>query len=305
MARTCKRGLDYYPLDVDFFQDLRIRKLIKYQGGEAVTVYTLLLCYIYKDGYYLRWDDDIPFVVSEQTGFEEAYISATIERCLEIGLFDKDLYEKERILTSRGIQERYRDVCEMARRKHVIDEFRLIDSCTKADKNTDKCTTIENKCTIIQDNCARNDINSAFGTQSKVKKNKIKRSSDDDPKKTPPPPPSPPMGGEELKVRLESDVKFLKGDVVWRDYVCLSERLDDRELSAWIDRFSAHCLCQGKQHTDMADTKSHFTQWLAIQLAKRRDENNNRTQSTATAVAERRRRVDPAGRTASDYKAAF
>ena len=38
MARTFKKGLDYFPLDIDIFNDLKIRKLIKYQGGKAITV---------------------------------------------------------------------------------------------------------------------------------------------------------------------------------------------------------------------------------------------------------------------------
>ena len=42
MARTFKKGLDYFPLDIDIFNDLKIRKLIKYQGGKAITVYALL-----------------------------------------------------------------------------------------------------------------------------------------------------------------------------------------------------------------------------------------------------------------------
>ena len=56
MARTFKKGLDYFPLDIDIFNDLKIRKLIKYQGGKAITVYALLLCNIYKSGYYMKWD---------------------------------------------------------------------------------------------------------------------------------------------------------------------------------------------------------------------------------------------------------
>ena len=50
MARPNKEGLDYFPFDTNLFQDIRIRKLIKYQSGKAVTVYALLLCIIYKDG---------------------------------------------------------------------------------------------------------------------------------------------------------------------------------------------------------------------------------------------------------------
>lgn len=43
MSRPIKIGFDYFPFDVDFFSDIRIRKLTKSQGGKAVTVYALLL----------------------------------------------------------------------------------------------------------------------------------------------------------------------------------------------------------------------------------------------------------------------
>ena len=128
MGRNKKIGLDYFPFDIDFFQDLRIRKLIKYQGGKAVTVYALLLCNIYKQGYYMRWDEELPFFVSEQTGFEEAYIREVIKCCLVIGLFSKELYDSEKILTSKGIQERYQKICDLCRRNNEIHEYNIISS---------------------------------------------------------------------------------------------------------------------------------------------------------------------------------
>lgn len=127
MARLAKCGLDYFPLDIDFFQDFRIRKLIKCQGGKAVTVYTLLLCLIYKNGYFLRWDNELPFICSETTGFEEAFILEVIKCCLSLGLFNKNMYDKERVLTSKGIQVRFSNVSRMIRRSVKIDKYSLID----------------------------------------------------------------------------------------------------------------------------------------------------------------------------------
>lgn len=100
MARIAKSGLEYFPMDIDFFQDIKVRKLIKRQGGKAVTVYALLLCLIYKNGYYMQWDDELPFIGSESTGFDEAYVSEVIKTCLTLGLFNKKLFDNEQILTS-------------------------------------------------------------------------------------------------------------------------------------------------------------------------------------------------------------
>ena len=120
--------MDYFPFDIDTFQDIKIRKLIKYQSGKAVTVYALLLCLIYKGGYYMRWDEELPFIISEQTGFEEVYIQEVIKSCMVLGLFSKELFDKERVLTSKGIQERYRDICKQINRKCDFVEFSLISS---------------------------------------------------------------------------------------------------------------------------------------------------------------------------------
>lgn len=162
MGRNKKIGLDYFPFDIDFFQDLRIRKLIKYQGGKAVTVYALLLCNIYKQGYYMRWDEELPFFVSEQTSFEEAYIREVIKCCLVIGLFSKELYDSEKILTSKGIQERYQKICDLCRRNNEIYEYNIISS-------EDISFSSEEK-----------PVSSAKSTQSKVKKSRVKKSKEND-----------------------------------------------------------------------------------------------------------------------------
>ena len=128
MGRNKKEGLSYFPFDVDFFQDIKIRKLIRYQGSNAIAIYAFILCNIYKDGYYIRWDDDLPFIISEQTGYEESYIVEVINCCLDIGLFSKNLFDSERVITSFGIQDRYRKINDLCRRKSDISEYMLISS---------------------------------------------------------------------------------------------------------------------------------------------------------------------------------
>lgn len=126
MGRTRKSGLDYFPVDIDMFQDIRIRKLIKYQSGKAVTVYTVLLCIIYKSGYYIKWDEELPFIISEITGFDEAYISEVITCCLKLGLFNQDLFNHDSVLTSKGIQERYQLICMLSRRVCDIRDYNVV-----------------------------------------------------------------------------------------------------------------------------------------------------------------------------------
>lgn len=199
MGRNRKMGLDYFPFDIDTFQDIKIRKLIKYQGGKAITIYALLLCFIYKDGYYMRWDKELPFIISEQTGFEEAYISEVIKSCLTLGLFSKELFDTEQVLTSKGIQSRYRDICKQIKRKCDFSEYSLISSEENDISSEEKPISSEEK-----------PINSAKSTQKKKGKKEIintfsdekdisissfgKEECNSEPESPPPPPAEPAPG---------------------------------------------------------------------------------------------------------------
>ena len=163
MGRNKKEGLSYFPFDVDFFQDLKIRKLIKYQGSNAIAIYAFILCNIYKDGYYIRWDNDLPFIISEQTGYEESYIVEVINCCLDIGLFSKNLFDSERVITSFGIQDRYRKINDLCRRKSDISEYMLISSEEKRISSEEKRISSE-----------ETPITSAKSTQRKEKESKGK-----------------------------------------------------------------------------------------------------------------------------------
>ena len=126
MGRKKKIGLTWFRMDVDIFQDIKVRKLIRRQGGKAFTVYALLLGDIYRNGYYMRWDTELPFIISEQTGYDEVYIQEVIKSCLSLGLFSEKLFNTEGVLTSRGIQTRYLDALNYMKRKAEIEEYSLL-----------------------------------------------------------------------------------------------------------------------------------------------------------------------------------
>jgi hypothetical protein len=129
MARSKKKGLDYFPFDVDFFSDIKVRKLIRHQGGKAVAVYACLLCEIYRNGYYIGRDNELAFILSEILGYNETYIQNVINDLLALGLIDRDMYNENNILTSVGIQKRYMEISSIvSHRKYVISEYCLIES---------------------------------------------------------------------------------------------------------------------------------------------------------------------------------
>lgn len=177
MGRKIKRGLDYYPVDVDIASDIKMRKLLKRCGGQAYTVYAFLLCLIYKNGYYIELDEDLPFILSEQTGYSEEYIGQVIDSCLDIDLFNKTLYASDKVITSRAIQERYSLIRRLTNVKNPIDEFSLI-SCQETPISCQEMTVSSKEISI---SCQETPLQSAFlpiysenSAQRKENKSKVK-----------------------------------------------------------------------------------------------------------------------------------
>nr|DAV68511.1 MAG TPA: Replication initiation and membrane attachment [Caudoviricetes sp.] len=108
MARPPKMGLDYFPLDVNFLNDLKTKKVVRSYGASAVAVALNLFINIYRDnGYYAQCDDDFIFIISDELKLEEEYVKNVIQKMVDVEFFDKNLYENHKILSSIGIQNRY------------------------------------------------------------------------------------------------------------------------------------------------------------------------------------------------------
>lgn len=108
MARPPKVGLDYFPLDVNFLNDLKTKKIVRCYGASAVAVALNVFINIYRDnGYYAECDDDFTFLIADELKLDEEYTKNVIKKMVEVDFFNKNLYENHKILTSIGIQKRY------------------------------------------------------------------------------------------------------------------------------------------------------------------------------------------------------
>ena len=128
MARISKPGLDYFPLDVNFFQDRKVRRISNRHHAAGIAALTSLLCLIYKEkGFYVAWNQDTLFDISQEVCCEEE-MQAIIDDCLSVGLFDTYIYKEYGILTSQAIQEQYHKIITDSRRKYKLplEQFWLI-----------------------------------------------------------------------------------------------------------------------------------------------------------------------------------
>jgi len=128
MARPIKKGVDYFSCDTDLFNDRKIKRLIRKNGIESFTIYWYVLNEIYRDqGYYLKWDKDYSFDVSDFFNCPESLIIDVLTSCINLNLFDEGIFNKYSVLTSKSIQQRWLKIVSDAKRKEtdIIQHYEL------------------------------------------------------------------------------------------------------------------------------------------------------------------------------------
>ena len=183
MARPRKKGLDYFPLDVDFFSDKKIKRLRARYGTDGVTVYMYLLCEIYRSGYYINYDEDLILDISDELNISENSIQQIINYLLSRSLFDDTLAKSVKVLTAASIQRRYQEAKNTRKSTQPAIDVEAKFWVLKKDETHSfiKVRPCENNSQIniglSANNSSLSEIN---GTkESKVKKSKVKESKED------------------------------------------------------------------------------------------------------------------------------
>lgn len=170
MARPLSRGIEYYPLDVDFLNDLKIKKIMKSCGPNSIAIIILLLGNIYGDeGYFMKWDEDVCFLVADAVGAKEVYVKEVLKKCLQVDLFSNALFEKFKIITSKGIQKRFFEITKRRKRENLIDDYLLVNVTETGVIVAETPITVAETGVIV-----------SKSTQSKVKESKVKKSIEGD-----------------------------------------------------------------------------------------------------------------------------
>lgn len=168
MARPTAKGVEYFPLNVNFINDLKVRKLLLSCGAEAIAVLIYLLSTIYKDeGYYVEIHEDEIDLIALDVNVTPEFVLEVINKACEVRLFDVNLYNNFNILTSKGIQERYLKITERRKNSVVITQFNLINVYNNSVNVNNNSINVDN-----------NPVNVYKSTQSKVKKSKEKKSTE-------------------------------------------------------------------------------------------------------------------------------
>lgn len=167
-GRPKKQGLDYFPLDVDFFNDEKIEFVSARFGIKGEIIAIRLLCKIYRIGYYTEWNDDESTLLAKRAGdgITPSLVSEVVKELVKRGFFDETLLNRFGILTSAGIQRRYFAATSDRSSVDINSDFLLVD----APKNSDFLI----KPGEIGISRRKISIKPADNTQSKEKKSKEK-----------------------------------------------------------------------------------------------------------------------------------
>mgnify|MGYP003280031564 FL=1 len=173
MARPRLKGLLYFPFDIDFFEDNKIRILKARYKSDGVLIYLFLLCEIYRQGYYIKVDDDFEYIISDELGIDQNKVKQVLNFLLKRSLFDNTLFSLDKVLTSAGIQRRYQlGIKERMRKSRTpleVGRYWLLN-----EEDTEPFI----KCTLFEDNpgkykgfSGKNSLNSEKNDTKKSKVN--------------------------------------------------------------------------------------------------------------------------------------
>lgn len=253
MARPLKSGLDYFPLDVDIFQDIKVRKIAKTYGSDSYSILIGLLCQIYRDkGYYITWDDDLAFCVADTLGINEDTVTQVIKKAVEVGFFDEKMYVRHRILTSEAIQARY--IAATQKRKEVVlNDIYLVSS-------------------------VNNPVNDSRNTQSKVKETKVNKSKVKDTKTSGCLTASVEVDNTNYVVSevLLETMNTLLNDSDYADSMIVNKKIANKDaLIRYLKLFFVKLQSEGAANISLRNAKRHFTNWLRIQMEPKNKPKHN------------------------------
>jgi uncharacterized phage protein (TIGR02220 family) len=174
MAAPQKEGLEYFPVDVDMAQDDKIYMIEVECGLEGFGLLMKLLMKVYKNSYYLDWNEKTAKIFAHKNSVDVNVINNLIQSALENKVFNEEKYEQYNILTSTGIQKRYFKATVRRKDVEYNTEYILI--------NVDKYNNlIEVSGVNVDNNSKSGKVNVNKSTQSKeqysIEENSIEENS--------------------------------------------------------------------------------------------------------------------------------
>lgn len=249
-----KVGFEYYNIDTNRYQDIKIKRLKKDFGTSGIAVYDYILCEIYRvRGCFLVWDESTAFDVADYFGLKESLVNEIVNYCCVVGLFDKALLASGSVISSRSIQQRFMEMSTRAKRK----DFKIP---KEIDIITEECKIIPEQSEIITE------------VSDRVKESKVNNSLSNTHEAVVFPPPG------IFDKSLSECYSELSANQSWAETTTMNIRSNgysDFTLEVFyqhLKSYFAEMQNRGIASKSPADAMSHFASWLKIELKKQKDD---------------------------------
>ena len=116
-------GINYFPMGVNFMEENAMEVIEAKYGIKGSAIVLKLLCKIYKEGYFIRWDEEQCLIFANKAGREvqAEEVQGIIEILFIKGILDRNSYLENGILTSENIQKVWLEATK--RRKRELSEL--------------------------------------------------------------------------------------------------------------------------------------------------------------------------------------
>ena len=185
-------GINYFPMGVNFMEENAMEVIEAKYGIKGPAIVLKLLCKIYKEGYFIRWDEEQCLIFANKAGREvqAEEVQGIIEILFIKGILDRNSYLENGILTSANIQKVWMEATKRRKRDLKALSYLLVKNLTlQEDEAPEGENVTVNPGNVVHD-VAVNAKNACNSGQSKVKENKEKENKEF-------PPSAPPKGKEE------------------------------------------------------------------------------------------------------------
>jgi len=165
--RPRKEGMDYFPVDVDLFEDDKLFDVQNEFGPLGEVIYIRLLCLIYKNGYYYKFEslDKLSAMLIKSIGNRWIRDRQTVKEVIpflaKCNLFSPELM-RENVLTSQSIQRRYQKATERRQSTNSKEYWLLEETSIPLINAPENPVNVDNNLV----NVCNNSVNVSNNTQS-------------------------------------------------------------------------------------------------------------------------------------------
>ncbi|MGK4022731.1 DUF4373 domain-containing protein [Bacteroides fragilis] len=184
-------GINYFPVGVNFMEENAMEVIEAKYGIKGSAIVLKLLCKIYKEGYFIRWDEEQCLIFANKAGREvqAAEVQGIIEILFIKGILDRNSYLENGILTSANIQKIWMEATKRRKRDLKALPYLLVNDLTQQETEAPEGENVTISPGNVVHDVAVNAKNACNSGQSKVKEKKAEENKEL-------PPSAPPKGKE-------------------------------------------------------------------------------------------------------------